>query len=140
MQIKRLGTTAALENSSGWFTGQVWIEATIDTCEESRVSGAIVTFSPGARTVWHTHPLGQTLIVTAGSGWIQQEGGPVQSIQPGDIIWIDPGERHWHGATRQTGMTHIAIHEAVEGNVANWMEPVTEAQYNIQQATEKPVS
>ena len=140
MQIKHLGTTTALVNSSAWFTGQVWIEATIDTCEESRVSGAIVTFSPGTRTVWHTHPLGQTLIVTAGSGWIQQEGGPVQAIQPGDIIWIDPGERHWHGATRETGMTHIAIHEAVDGNVANWMEAVTDDQYNIQYPPNKSTS
>jgi quercetin dioxygenase-like cupin family protein len=95
----------------------------------ARVAGAIVTFEPGARTAWHTHPLGQTLIVTAGCGWVQREGGTVEEIRPGDVIWFSPGEKHWHGATPTTGMTHIAIQEQLDGKVVEWMEHVSEDQY-----------
>lgn len=93
------------------------------------VSGASVTFEPGARTAWHTHPLGQTLIVTAGSGWVQGEGGPIEDIRPGDVVWFEPGEKHWHGATPTTAMTHIAIQEKLNGKVVDWMEHVTDEQY-----------
>ena len=97
--------------------------------DPARVRGASVTFEPGARTAWHTHPLGQTLIVTAGCGWVQREGGPVEEIRPGDVVWFEPGEKHWHGATATTGMTHIAIAEALDGKVVDWMEKVSDAQY-----------
>jgi quercetin dioxygenase-like cupin family protein len=97
--------------------------------EPARAQGVLVTFEPGARTAWHTHPLGQTVIVTAGLGWAQREGGPVEEIRPGDVVWFPPGEKHWHGATATTAMSHIAIHEAQDGQTAVWLEPVTEAQY-----------
>jgi len=97
--------------------------------EPARVGGAIVTFEPGARTAWHTHPLGQTLIVTSGCGWVQREGGPIEEIRPGDVVWFEPGEKHWHGATPQTAMTHIAIAESLNGKAVDWMEKVPEAQY-----------
>jgi quercetin dioxygenase-like cupin family protein len=97
--------------------------------EPARVGGAIVTFEPGARTAWHTHPLGQTLIVTSGCGWVQREGGPIEEIHPGDLVWFEPGEKHWHGATPQTAMTHIAIAEALDGKAVDWMEKVTNEQY-----------
>jgi quercetin dioxygenase-like cupin family protein len=97
--------------------------------EPARVGGAIVTFEPGARTAWHTHPLGQRLIVTSGCGWVQREGGPIEEIHPGDLVWFEPGEKHWHGATPQTAMTHIAIAEALDGKAVDWMEKVTNEQY-----------
>jgi len=97
--------------------------------EPARVGGAIVTFEPGARTAWHTHPLGQRLIVTSGCGWVRREGGPIEEIHPGDLVWFEPGEKHWHGATPQTAMTHIAIAEALDGKAVEWMEKVTNEQY-----------
>jgi len=97
--------------------------------EPARVGGAIVTFEPGARTAWHTHPLGQRLIVTSGCGWVQREGGPIEEIHAGDLVWFEPGEKHWHGATPQTAMTHIAIAEALDGKAVDWMEKVTNEQY-----------
>jgi quercetin dioxygenase-like cupin family protein len=97
--------------------------------EPARIGGAVVTFEPGARTAWHTHPLGQTLIVTLGCGWVQREGGPVEEIRPGDVVWFEPGEKHWHGATPNTAMTHIAIAEALDGKAVDWLEKVSDEQY-----------
>jgi quercetin dioxygenase-like cupin family protein len=107
----------------------VRIEAPFKASEPARVSGATVTFEPGARTTWHTHPLGQTLIVTAGKGLAQREGGPVEELNPGDIVWFEPGEKHWHGAGPTTGMTHIAIAEMRDGKAVDWLEPVSDAEY-----------
>lgn len=129
MKITKAGTAASVEGSADWFTGTVRIDAPFQATEPARVGGATVTFEPGARTAWHTHPLGQTLIVTAGLGWIQREGGPVEEIRPGDIVWFEPGERHWHGATDRTAMTHIAIAEALNGSPVTWQEHVSEADY-----------
>ena len=105
------------------------LDPLFDRCEPARVSGASVTFEPGARTAWHTHPLGQTLIVTSGCGWVQREGGSVEEIHPGDVVWFPPGEKHWHGATATTAMTHIAIQEKLDGKVVDWLEKVSDKQY-----------
>jgi len=129
MQIQRNGSQPSNPGPSDWFTGAVRIDSPFKGSDPARVSGAIVTFEPGARTAWHTHPLGQTLIVTAGLGWTQREGGPVEEIRPGDIVWIEPGEKHWHGASPTTAMTHIAIGEILEGKVVDWMEKVSNEQY-----------
>jgi len=129
MTIQRSGATPAAPGSSDYFTGSVWIENSFEAPAPARVRGAVVTFEPGARTAWHTHPLGQTLIVTAGVGWVQREGGPVEEIRPGDTVWIAPNERHWHGATATNGMTHVALQEALDGEVVTWMEHVTDDQY-----------
>ena len=129
MEIQRAGSRASGEGPSDWFTGSVRIDALMDAPEPARVAGAQVTFEPGARTAWHTHPLGQTLIVTAGCGWAQREGGPVEEIRPGDVVWFSPGEKHWHGATPTTAMTHIAIQEKLDGKVVEWMEKVADEQY-----------
>lgn len=129
MEIKRNGTQAAVRGPAEYFTGVVRIEAPFKASEPARVSGATVTFEPGARTTWHTHPLGQTLIVTAGKGLAQREGGPVEELHPGDIVWFEPGERHWHGAGPTTGMTHIAIAEMQDGKAVDWLEPVSDAEY-----------
>jgi quercetin dioxygenase-like cupin family protein len=129
MQIKRIGSQPSGKGPAEWFTGIVRIDPLFTTEAPARAAGASVTFEPGARTAWHTHPLGQTLIVTAGSGWAQREGGPVEEIHPGDVIWFSPGERHWHGATPATAMTHIAIQENLGGKVVDWMEKVTDEQY-----------
>jgi len=107
----------------------VRLDAPFQTTAPARVGGATVTFEPGARTAWHTHPLGQTLLVTAGLGWVQRQGGPVENIRPGDIVWFEPGERHWHGATDRTAMTHIAIAEALDGTAVAWQEHVSDADY-----------
>lgn len=131
MYIKRGGTQASMKGPTDWFTGAVRIDPLFQAPSPARVQGASVTFEPGARTAWHTHPLGQTLVVTAGCGWCQREGGPVEEIRPGDVVWFAPEERHWHGATAATGMTHIAIQEALEGKVVEWMEQVSDEQYNI---------
>ena len=112
-----------------WFTGAVRVDPLFEAPEPARAAGAHVTFEPGARTAWHTHPLGQTLIVTAGCGWVQREGSPVETIRPGDVVWFAPGEKHWHGATATTGMSHIAIQEKLNGSPVTWMEQVTDAQY-----------
>ena len=129
MEIKRVGTQSSSKGPAEWFTGAVRIDALFKASAPARAAGASVTFEPGARTAWHTHPLGQTLIITAGCGWVQREGGPVEEVRPGDVVWFPPGEKHWHGATATTGMTHIAIQEELEGKVVDWMEHVTDAQY-----------
>ncbi|HUN99787.1 MAG TPA: cupin domain-containing protein [Bradyrhizobium sp.] len=129
MEIKRIGTQASGAGPADWFTGKVRIDPLFDRPDPARVSGASVTFEPGARTAWHTHPLGQTLIVTAGCGWAQHWGGTVEEIRPGDVIWFPPGEKHWHGAAATTGMTHIAIAEKLGGKVVEWMEKVSDEQY-----------
>lgn len=129
MEIKRVGTQASGKGPADWFTGTVRVDPLFQAPDPARVSGASVTFEPGARTAWHTHPLGQTLIVTAGAGWVQFEGGPIQAILPGDVVWFAPGEKHWHGATATTAMTHLAIQERLDGKVVEWMEPVTDEEY-----------
>jgi quercetin dioxygenase-like cupin family protein len=131
MDIKRSGTQPSGTGSADYFTGSVRIDPLFHAPNPARVVGASVTFEPGARTAWHTHPLGQTLIVTAGCGWVQREGGPVEEIRPGDVIWFAPGEKHWHGATSKTGMTHFAIQEALDGKTVDWMEKVSDEQYRF---------
>ena len=111
-----------------WFTGTVWLDEIV-IAEPARFKAFRVSFEPGARTAWHTHPLGQTLIVTSGLGWVQREGGPIEDIRPGDVVWFAPAEKHWHGATPTTAMTHIAIQEKLDGKVVDWLEHVTEEQY-----------
>ena len=139
MEIKRSGSQPSAKGPSDYFTGAVRIDAPFAGEDPARVGGATVTFEPGARTAWHTHPLGQTLIVTSGLGWVQREGGPVEEIRPGDIVWFAPGEKHWHGATSTTAMTHIAIAEKFNGSPVDWMEKVTDEQYlskaNVQRST-----
>lgn len=129
MEITRIGTQSSVKGSEDWFTGDVRIDPLFAANDARRGASASVTFEPGARTAWHTHPLGQTLIVTSGSGWVQREGGPVEEIHPGDIVWFDRNEKHWHGATATTAMTHIAIQENLDGKVVDWMEKVTDEQY-----------
>jgi quercetin dioxygenase-like cupin family protein len=129
MEIKRVGSQPSSKGPTDWFTGTVRIDPLFQANAPARTSGASVTFEPGARTAWHTHPLGQTLIVTAGSGLAQREAGPIEEIHPGDVIWFPPGVRHWHGATPTTAMTHIAIQEALDGKVVEWMEKVSDEQY-----------
>jgi quercetin dioxygenase-like cupin family protein len=129
MEITKIGSKASGKGPEGWFTGSVRIDTLFEANEARRSAAASVTFEPGARTAWHTHPLGQTLIVTAGCGWAQREGGPVETIFPGDVVWFEPDEKHWHGATATTGMTHIAIQENLNGKVVDWMEKVTDEQY-----------
>ena len=129
MDIKRIGAQPSGKGPPEWFTGTVRIDSPFQRSNPARVGGAIVTFEPGARTAWHTHPLGQTLIVTAGCGWVQREGGPVEEIRPGDVVWFPPSEKHWHGAAATTAMTHIAIAEALEGKTVDWLEKVSDEQY-----------
>ncbi|WP_207462217.1 cupin domain-containing protein [Azospirillum sp. SYSU D00513] len=127
MDIKRNGSRPSGRGPDEYFTGAVRIDPLFQ--EPARAAGASVTFEPGARTAWHTHPLGQTIIVTSGLGWAQREGGPVEEIRPGDVVWFPPGEKHWHGATAATAMTHIAIQEQLDGKTVDWLEPVSEEQY-----------
>jgi quercetin dioxygenase-like cupin family protein len=129
MDIKRSGSRAPAKGPAEYFTGAVRIDPLFETAEPARVRGASVTFEPGARTAWHTHPLGQTLIVTSGIGWAQRWGGPIEEIRPGDVIWFPPGEKHWHGATPTSAMTHIAIQESLNGKTVDWLEHVSEGQY-----------
>ncbi len=129
MNVKRSGSQPSSKGPSEYFTGVVRIDAPFSGEDPARVGGATVTFEPGARTAWHTHPLGQTLIVISGLGWVQSEGGPIEEIRPGDIIWFAPGEKHWHGATPTTAMTHIAIAEKLNGSPVDWMEKVADEQY-----------
>jgi quercetin dioxygenase-like cupin family protein len=129
MDIKRGGTQPSGKGPEAYFTGTVRIDPLFTAPDPARVRGASVTFEPGARTAWHTHPLGQTLIVTYGCGRVQREGGPIEEIRPGDVVWFPPGERHWHGAAPTTAMTHIALQEALDGQVVVWMEKVSDAQY-----------
>jgi quercetin dioxygenase-like cupin family protein len=129
MDIKRSGSQPSTKGSAGYFTGAVRIDPLFQANEPARAGGASVTFEPGARTAWHTHPLGQTLIVTAGCGRVQRWGGPIEEIRPGDVVSIPPGEKHWHGASPTTAMTHIAIQEYLNGKAADWMEQVSDEQY-----------
>jgi quercetin dioxygenase-like cupin family protein len=129
MEIKRNCSRPSGKGSADWFTGVVRIDPLFDARDPGRASGASVTFEPGARTAWHTHTLGQTLIVTSGCGWARRWGGPKEEIRPGDVVWIPPGEKHWHGATATTSVTHIAIQEALDGKAVDWMEKVTDEQY-----------
>jgi quercetin dioxygenase-like cupin family protein len=129
MEIKRCGTQPSGKGPENYFTGKVRIDPLIDAPDPAQVLAANVTFDPGARTAWHTHPLGQTLYVTAGCGWAQCWDSPIEEIRAGDVIWFSPGEKHWHGATATTGMTHIAIAEKVAGKAADWLEQVSDEQY-----------
>ena len=129
MEIKRPDSRPSTKGPSQWFTGNVRIDLLFEAPEPARVRCANVTFEPGARTAWHTHPLGQTLIVTSGLGWAQREGGGIQKIQPGDVVWFAPNEKHRHGAAPTTAMTHIAIQEALNGKAVEWMEQVSDQQY-----------
>jgi quercetin dioxygenase-like cupin family protein len=130
MEIKRIGSQPSGKGPADWFTGTVRVDPLFQAGAPARAAGASVTFEPGARTAWHTHPLGQTLIITAGCGWVQRVGGSIEEIHPGDVVWFPPGEKHWHGATASTAMTHIAIQESLDGKVVDWMEKVTEEEYN----------
>jgi quercetin dioxygenase-like cupin family protein len=129
MEITRAGAKSSAKGPEAWFTGTVRVDPLFNPFDAARVQGASVTFEPGARTAWHTHPLGQTLVVTAGLGRVQREGGPVEEIRPGDVVWFAPGEKHWHGASQTTAMTHVAIQEVKDGKVVDWMEKVTDVQY-----------
>ncbi|MBE7185183.1 MAG: cupin domain-containing protein [Methylobacterium mesophilicum] len=134
MDIKRAGSQDSQKGPADWFTGSVRMDPLFSAPEPARVAGAHVTFEPGARTAWHTHPLGQTLVVTSGLGWVQREGGSVEEIRTGDVVWFEPGEKHWHGATATTAMTHIAIQEQLDGKAVEWLEHVSDAQYRAQAA------
>ncbi|OLL31241.1 cupin [Burkholderia sp. SRS-W-2-2016] len=134
MKLIQCGTQPSAAGPADYFTGVVRIDAPFAAEQPARTGGATVTFEPGARTAWHTHPLGQTLLVTAGLGWVQREGGPVEEIRPGDIVWIAPGEKHWHGASASTAMTHIAIAETQNGSPVTWMEKVSDGQYQARAA------
>jgi quercetin dioxygenase-like cupin family protein len=129
MKISRSGTQPSTKGPTEWFTGTVRIDPLFGTIAPARAAGNAVTFEPGARTAWHTHPLGQTLIVIFGCGRVQREGGTVEEICPGDVVWLQPGEKHWHGASPTTAMTHIAIQEALDGNAVEWMEKVSDEDY-----------
>jgi len=129
MEIKKVGSQASSKGPAEWFTGTVRLDPLFQAHPPARAAGASVTLEPGARTAWHTHPLGQTLIVISGTGWAQREGGSIEEIHPGDVVWFPPGEKHWHGASPTTAMTHIAIQEALDGKVVDWMEKVSDEQY-----------
>ena len=130
MELKRTGSQPSMKGPEAYFTGTVRIDPLSSAHAPSRVSVASVTFEPGARSAWHTHPLGQTLVVTAGCGWTQCEGGPIVEIRAGDVIWCPPGHKHWHGASKTTAMTHLAIQEALDGVSVVWLEKVTDAEYD----------
>jgi quercetin dioxygenase-like cupin family protein len=132
MDIKRIGSQPSGRGPAAWFTGTVRIDPLFGATAPARAAGNSVTFEPGARTAWHTHPLGQVLIVTAGCGLVQREGGPVEEIHPGDVVWFEPDEKHWHGASPTTPMTHIAIQETLDGKAVDWMEKVTDEQYQAE--------
>ncbi|MCB0075181.1 MAG: cupin domain-containing protein [Caldilineaceae bacterium] len=129
MNITRNGSHPSNPGPADWFTGTVRIDPLFSTAAPARTGGASVTFEPGARTAWHTHPLGQTLIVVSGLGWVQRAGGPIEEIRPGDVVWFEPGEKHWHGATPTNAMTHFAIQEALDGKAVEWLEHVSDEQY-----------
>ncbi|SFC22934.1 Cupin domain protein [Bosea sp. CRIB-10] len=129
MDIKRLGTRPSVKGPEDWFTGAVRVDPLFQAAAPARATGAAVTFEPGARTAWHTHPIGQTLIVTAGFGRVQREGGPIEEIRPGDVVFFPAGEKHWHGASPTVAMTHIAIQEELDGKAVDWLEKVTDDQY-----------
>lgn len=129
MDITKTGSQASAKGPTDWFTGVVRIDSPFQRNAPARIGGAIVTFENGARTAWHTHPLGQTLIVTAGCGRVQREGGSIEEIHSGDVVWFAPGEKHWHGAAPTTAMTHIALQEQLDGKAVDWQEQVSDAQY-----------
>ena len=129
MKITRIGSQPSAKGPTDWFTGTVRIDPLFSATEKGRTGGANVTFEPGARTAWHTHPLGQTLIITAGCGWVQRWDGPIEEVHPGDVVQFPAGEKHWHGATPTTAMTHIAIQEALDGKAVEWLEQVSDEQY-----------
>jgi quercetin dioxygenase-like cupin family protein len=129
VEIKRSGSQPSAKGPGEWFTGTVRIDPLFQAKAPARAGGNAVTFEPGARTAWHTHPLGQVLIITAGAGLAQREGGPVEQIRPGDVVWFDAREKHWHGASPTTAMTHIAVQEALDGKAVDWMEQVSDEQY-----------
>ena len=129
MKITKAGSQPSVKGPGDRFTGAVRIDPLFDANEARRGAAASVTFEPGARTAWHTHPLGQTLIVTSGIGWVQKEGGRIEEVRPGDVVWFEPNEKHWHGATAANGMSHIAIQENLNGKVVEWMEKVTDEEY-----------
>jgi len=129
MEIKRNGSQPSRPGPQEWFTGSVRIDPLFQAPAPARAGAACVTFEPGARTDWHTHPLGQTLIVISGFGWVQRDGGPIEEVRPGDVVWFPPGLKHWHGATPTTALTHIAIQEALDGKSVDWMEKVGDGQY-----------
>lgn len=126
MKITRAGAQPSTKGPADWFTGTVRIDPLFPVNAPARAAGNLVTFEPGARTNWHTHPLGQVLIVTSGVGRVQREGGAIEEVRPGDVVWFEPGERHWHGAEKETAMSHIAIQEALDGKAVDWMEPVND--------------
>ncbi|UMY65124.1 MULTISPECIES: cupin domain-containing protein [unclassified Flavobacterium] len=130
MEIIKNGAQASVKGSDEWFTGSVRIDPLFAKKEATAAAGALVTFEPGARTAWHTHPAGQTLIVISGLGWVQKEGGEIEEIKPGDVVYFEPDEKHWHGASPVKAMSHIAIQEAVNGTVVTWMEKVSDSQYS----------
>lgn len=132
IRVTKAGSSASVAASADYFTGRVRIDAPFQADAPARVGGATVSFEPGARTAWHTHPLGQTLIVTTGVGYVKEWGKPAQQIRPGDIVWIPPGVKHWHGASPKVAMSHIAIAEAVDGSPVTWMEQVSDAQYDVE--------
>jgi quercetin dioxygenase-like cupin family protein len=129
MDIARNGSRPSTKGPEAYFSGSVRVDPVFQVGEPVRLNAGNVTFEPGARTAWHTHPLGQTLIITAGLGWVQTEGGPIEEIRPGDVVWFPPGEKHWHGATPTTAMIHIAVQESLNGKNVEWMEKVSDAQY-----------
>ena len=129
MNIKRSGSVASTKGAEAYFTGSVRVDMLFTAEAPGRSSAGLVTFEPGARTAWHTHPLGQAIIITAGAGWVQREGGPIEEVRPGDSVWFPAGEKHWHGATPIAGMSHIAITESLDGKVADWLEKVSDEQY-----------
>lgn len=130
MEISKNGTQPSTQGKADWFTGSVRIDPLFAKKEATKGAGSLVTFEPGARTAWHTHPAGQTLIIVSGLGWVQKEGGPVEEIQPGDVVYFEPDEKHWHGASSDKAMSHIAIQEEVNGEVVTWMEKVSDEQYS----------
>lgn len=129
MEIIKNGEQPSVKPPEAWFTGNVRLDSLFSKKETTKAAGALVSFEPGARTAWHTHPAGQTLIVTSGLGWVQREGGPIEEIRPGDVVWFPANEKHWHGASPKKAMSHIAIQEEVNGEVVTWMEKVSEEQY-----------
>jgi quercetin dioxygenase-like cupin family protein len=137
MEIRRSGSQPSSKGSADYFTGAVRVDMLFEAADPARVVGASVTFEPDARTAWHTHPLGQTLIVTYGRGWAQRWGGPVEEILPGDVVWFAPGEKHWHGATATSAMTHLAIQEKLDGKTVDWLEQVNEEQYRAKSSAAK---
>src|SRR4051812_32929175 len=129
LDITRIGSQPSARGPGDWFTGTVRIDPLFPARAPARAAGNSVTFEPGARTAWHTHPLGQTLVITAGCGWVQRDGGPVEEVRPGDVVWFAPGEKHGHGATPTTAMTHVAIQEGLDGKMVDWLEHVSDGQY-----------